>query len=91
MKEKSEVNRIFQAFNSMIQTQFSTIIQILKSNNAREYFYSMLGNYLSQQGIVQMNSCVNTPQQNGVTERKNRHLLEVARSLMFSTGVPKYL
>ena len=31
------------------------------------------------------------PQQNGIAERKNKHLLEVARALLFSTKVPKYL
>ena len=31
------------------------------------------------------------PAQNGVAERKNRHLLEVARSLSFTMKVPKYL
>ena len=41
-------------------------------------------------GIVHQSSCVDTPQQNGIAERKNRHLLEVARSLMFSTHVPKH-
>ncbi|KAL1224867.1 Retrovirus-related Pol polyprotein from transposon RE1 [Cardamine amara subsp. amara] len=34
-------------------------------------------------------SCPYTPQQNGVAERKNRHLMEVARSMMFNTNVPR--
>ncbi|KAA0043342.1 reverse transcriptase [Cucumis melo var. makuwa] len=42
-------------------------------------------------GIVHQNSCSYTPQQNGVAERKNRHFLEVARSLMLSTSLPLYL
>ena len=41
-------------------------------------------------GVVHQSSYVNTPQQNGIAERKNRHLLDVARSLMFSTHVPKF-
>ena len=37
-------------------------------------------------------SCYNdNPQQNEVFERKNKHLLKVTRTLMFSTKVPKYL
>ncbi|KAA0038338.1 Beta-galactosidase [Cucumis melo var. makuwa] len=45
----------------------------------------------ASKGIVHQNSCAYTPQQNGVAERKNRHLLEVARSLMLSTSLPSYL
>ena len=33
---------------------------------------------------------MNTPQQNGTTERKNKHLLEVAHAIMFSMNVPRY-
>jgi len=44
-----------------------------------------------ENGIVHQSTCVNSPQQNGIAERKNRHLLEVARALLFSTKVPKYL
>ena len=33
--------------------------------------------------------CINTPEQNGIFERKNRHILEVTRSLLFQTNVPK--
>ncbi|KAL5840222.1 hypothetical protein ACOSQ4_012830 [Xanthoceras sorbifolium] len=63
---------------------------LLKTDNAKEYFSSILSNYLLNQGIVHLSSCVDTPQQNGVAERKNRHLLEVARSLMFTSNVPKH-
>ncbi|KAM0954162.1 putative RNA-directed DNA polymerase [Dioscorea sansibarensis] len=50
-----------------------------------------IGNYLKEQGLVHVSSWVDTPQQNGIAERKNRHLLEVARCLMFSTHVSKFL
>ena len=35
-------------------------------------------------------TCVDTPQQNGVAERKNRHLLEITRALRFQMNVPKF-
>ena len=40
-------------------------------------------------GIVHHGSCTDTPQQNGVVKRKNQHLLEVAKSLMFTSLMPK--
>lgn len=61
MKEKSEVGPIFQKFNTMVQTQFQTKIQILKTDNAKEYFESILSDYLISQWIVHLSSCVNTP------------------------------
>ncbi|KAL5566604.1 hypothetical protein UlMin_029768 [Ulmus minor] len=63
---------------------------MLKIDNAREYFNSILGNFLLKEGIIHQSSCIDTPQQNGIVKRKNRHLLEVARSIMFSTNVPKF-
>ncbi|KAJ9675533.1 hypothetical protein PVL29_024456 [Vitis rotundifolia] len=90
MKEKSEVGHIFQTFNLMVQNQFNSKIQVLKSDNAKEYFTSSLSTYLQNHGIIHISSCVDTPQQNGVAERKYRHLLEVARCLMFSSNVPNY-
>ena len=61
MREKSEVGQIFQNFNSMIQTQFQTKIQVSKIDNAKEYFKTILGSYLLSQGIVHLSSYVNTP------------------------------
>ena len=40
--------------------------------------------------MIHQSSCVITPQQNGISERKNHHLLEVARSLLFTAKLPKH-
>lgn len=42
MKEKSEVSQIFKNYKNMIRTQFNTKIQILRTDNARDYFSSVL-------------------------------------------------
>ena len=52
---------------------------------------NVFGAYLSEHGIIHQTTCANTLPQNGVAERKNRHLFEVARSIMFQMNVPKYL
>ena len=85
MKEKSETSQIFKNFHAMVRTQFQMSIQVLKTDNARDFFNSTL---LSN-GIVHQSTCLDTPQQNGVAECKNRHLLEVARSLLFTSNIPK--
>ena len=89
MKEKSMTGPIFKNFYNMIQTQFQIKIKVFRFDNAKEYFNSILGTYLTSHGIVHQSFCVDTPQQNGVAERKNRHL-EVARSIMFTTNVSKH-
>lgn len=72
----------------MIQAQFETPIQILRTDNT-EYFNHTLEYYVQKHGIVYKSSCVYTPQQNGIVERKNRHLLEVIQALMFTTNMLK--
>ncbi|KAA0053629.1 Beta-galactosidase [Cucumis melo var. makuwa] len=89
--DKFEVPSIFQNFYHTIKTQFHTKIAILRSDNGREFQNHKLSEFLASKGIVHQTSCAYTPQQNGVAERKNRHLVEVARSLMLSTSLPSYL
>ncbi|CAN1129341.1 Retrovirus-related Pol polyprotein from transposon TNT 1-94, partial [Linum perenne] len=91
LKHKSEVSLVFQNFYHMISTQFQTQIAVLRTDNGTEFFNSDLNMFLTSKGIIHQSSCRDTPQQNGVAERKNRHLLEVTRALMFSSNIPKYL
>ena len=60
----------------------------MRLDNVEEYLKQTLGNYFLGNRIIHKTSCVGT-QQNGVVKRKNRHLLEVARALMFARNVSK--
>src|SRR4051812_12783409 len=92
MKQKSKVRKCFQHFDSYVtKTQFDRRIKILRNDNGTEYTNNEFCAYLSSQGIQHQMTCPDTPAQNGVAEHKNRHLLEVARALMFRMNVPKYL
>lgn len=49
---------------------------------------SVCGNMLQERGIVHQRSYPYTPQQNGVIERKHRHMLEITRALRFQGSIP---
>ena len=89
MKTRVELFSIFQKFNAEIRTQFNTSIHILRSDNAKEYFSTPFSYFMSSNGILHQSSCAYTPQQNGVTKRKNRHLVETARTLLLHHKVPQ--
>ena len=91
MNKKSDVKKLFKDFYTLIENQFQTKINILRTDNGKGFFNQYLGNFLIEKGIQHQSTCPYTPQQNSVSERKNRHLLEVSRALMLSMNVPKYL
>ena len=88
MKTRVELFSIFQKFHAEICTQFNTSIRILRSDNAKEYFSTPLSSFMSSHGILHQSFCAYTPQQNGVAERKNLHLVETARTLLPHHKVP---
>jgi hypothetical protein len=91
LKHKSDVFIVFKDLCAFIKNKFGNTIKVLRSNNGTEYVNQEFEQFLAMNGIEHQTTCVNTPEQNGVDERKNRHLLEVARSLMFTMNVPKFL
>jgi hypothetical protein len=91
MRHKDEVFPCFKKFYALVQNQFNVQIQAIRTDNGTEYVNKIFGAFMSEQGILHQTSCPDTPQQNGVAERKNHHILEVARALMFTMNVPKFL
>ena len=90
MKNHSELSR-FCAFRAEIRTQFNVSLKTLHTDNTGEYFSHVLGSYLHDHGIIHQSSCADTPSENGIVERKNRHLLETACTLPFQMNIPKPL
>ncbi|RDX96531.1 hypothetical protein CR513_20798, partial [Mucuna pruriens] len=60
----------------------------LRSDNGTEFVNLEFFKFLKDNGVVHELTCENTPQQNGVVKRKNRHFLEVARALLFQMSIP---
>ena len=59
------------------------------TDNAKEYLFRPFSSFLSSHRILHQSSCANTPQQNGVTKCKNRHLVETSRTLLLHHKVPQ--
>jgi IS30 family transposase len=89
LKSKTKVYETFQVFCNMIENQFKTTVKVLRTDNGTEYTNHEFQTFLCAKGITHQTSCIGTPQQNGVSERKNRHLLEVTCALLFSANLPK--
>ena len=68
-----------------VLTQFETHIKIFRSDNGGEFI--SLRTFFNDHGVIFQHSCFYTPQQNGVVERKHRHILQVARALKFQASL----
>lgn len=88
MKEKSEVFCKFQEFKNEVERETEYNIGCLRSYNGGEYLTSEFSDFLKVHKIKRQLTCPNTPQQNGVSERKNRHLGEICRSMIHDKNVP---
>ncbi|KAL0796318.1 hypothetical protein Bca101_067695 [Brassica carinata] len=89
IQSKDRVLEDFINFQNYVTNHFNSKIKFFRSDNGGEYTSHAFTQHLAKHGIIHQTSCPYTPQQNGVAERKNRHLMEVARSMMFHTNVPK--
>ena len=70
LKDKSETEQDYKNFHSLIKTQYNEDLNVFRTDNGTEYFNSILDEFLIKHGIIHQSSCVNTPQQNGISERK---------------------
>ena len=74
-----------QNFINYVETQFDTKVKSVHSDNGPEFF---LKDFYASKGILHQRNCVETPQQNGIVERKHQHILNIARALMFQSHIP---
>ena len=89
MAHKSNAFPLLKAFVLFVKQQFGTHVKIIRSDNAMEFKATSAVEFYTAKGIIHQTSCVDTPQQNGVVERKHQHLLQVTKALMFQSKLPR--
>uniref|UniRef100_A0A2N9FUI2 Integrase catalytic domain-containing protein n=1 Tax=Fagus sylvatica TaxID=28930 RepID=A0A2N9FUI2_FAGSY len=88
LKHKSDTFQVFTQFRAMIETQFSLPIKILRTDCGGEFLSTPFNQFCLSKGIIHQLSCPHTPQQNGVAERKHRHLVQCALALLSQSKLP---
>jgi len=88
MKHRSEFFEIYAAFRALIKTQHSAMIKCFRCDLSGEYTFNKFYQLLTLDETIHQTLCTDTPEQNGVAERKHRHIVETARSLLLSVFVP---
>ena len=91
LKEKSGVFAVFQHFVSLVENQTGYKVQSLQTDRGGEYMSNAFKDFLAHKGIKHQCTMPYTPQQNGVAERKNRSLMEMARCMLKAKGLPHKL
>ncbi|TYK11979.1 gag/pol protein [Cucumis melo var. makuwa] len=82
MEHKSEALEKFKEYKAEVEILLSKRIKILRSDRVGEYMDLRFQDYMIENGIQFQLSAPGTPQQNGVSERRNRTLLDIVRSMM---------
>lgn len=85
---KSDVLRVFKEYKAYVEKFTGKKIKNLQSDNGREYVNNEFDDFLKKEGIKRRLTAPYTPQQNGISERKNRTLIEMARCMMRQAGSP---
>ena len=73
----------------MVENQFDKKIKIFQLDGKGEYSDGKFIKDLNECGILHQMSCSGTPEQNGVDERKHRHIVELGLTMMIALSIPK--
>jgi transposase InsO family protein len=73
---------MLKKFLRRAQNKFDVKVKKIRSDNVTEFKNTQVEDFLDEEGIKHEFSAPYTPQQNGVAERKNRTLIEMARIIL---------
>ncbi|KAL8143691.1 hypothetical protein V2J09_016723 [Rumex salicifolius] len=88
LAHKNAALSVLKTFITFIENQYHKTVQTIRSDNGGEFCSFEANQFFTTKGIFHQLTCVDTPQQNGVVERKHKHLLETARALLFQSHLP---
>ncbi|KAK2404675.1 putative mitochondrial protein [Trifolium repens] len=89
IKVKSEAFDVFKKFKALVEKQSGKSIKVLRTDGGGEYTSTEFENYCKEKGIIHEVTAPYTPQHNGLAERRNRSILNMARSMVKQKQLPK--
>ncbi|RVW73594.1 Retrovirus-related Pol polyprotein from transposon TNT 1-94 [Vitis vinifera] len=100
LHNKNEALDAFKVFKEEVEKQCGKQIKIVRSDRGGEYYGRYLEDgqspgpfmkFLQEHGIVAQYTMLGSPNQNGVVERRNRTLLDMVRSMLNNSKLPRFL
>ncbi|GJV85306.1 putative ribonuclease H-like domain-containing protein [Tanacetum coccineum] len=85
---KSETSGILKKFITEVENQLNNKVKVIRFDNGTEFKNREMDEFYGQKGIKKEYSVARTSQQNGVAERKNRTLIEAARTMLADSLLP---
>ncbi|GJY85949.1 putative ribonuclease H-like domain-containing protein [Tanacetum coccineum] len=85
---KDQTSGILKTFITEIENQLDHKVKVIRSDNRTKFKNSIINQFCEMKGIKREFSMARTPQQNGVAQRKNRTLIEAARTMIVDTKLP---
>jgi transposase InsO family protein len=86
LQRKSDVKPTFIRFKAIIENYFKHKIITFYSDNGGEF--TALKDFFQIHGISHHTSPPHTPEHNGISERKHRHIVEIGLSLLTHASLP---
>ncbi|GJU25275.1 retrovirus-related pol polyprotein from transposon TNT 1-94 [Tanacetum coccineum] len=91
LRSKDETPEFVTNFLKQIQVGLNKTVRFIRTDNGTEFVNQVMSEYYEGVGIFHQKSVPRTPQQNGVVERRNRTLVEAARTMMIFSKAPMFL
>ncbi|GJS06673.1 putative ribonuclease H-like domain-containing protein [Tanacetum coccineum] len=85
---KDETSGILKSFISRIENLIDHKVKVIRCDNGTEFKNREINQFCEMKGILRQYSVARTPQQNGVAERRNRTLIEAARTMLADSKLP---
>ncbi|XP_042972660.1 uncharacterized protein LOC122304450, partial [Carya illinoinensis] len=90
LAHKDEAHNAFTKLCKRIQNEKGYTISSIRSDRGKEFVNKNIETFCDENGFIHNFSAPRTPQQNGVVERKNRSLQEMARTMLNENNLPSY-
>nr|GFA85543.1 retrovirus-related Pol polyprotein from transposon TNT 1-94 [Tanacetum cinerariifolium] len=90
LRSKDETPEVFIEFLRLVQRGLQAQVRVVRTDKGTEFLNQTLHAYFAAEGIQHQTSVARTPEQNGVVERRNRTLVEAARTMLSAAKVPLF-